>query len=181
MKTHTFARSILAFVLFFAISGLAAAQRPPEAPADLSPAEADSEMLTTYDLSGMSMQWWNDLAKDVDVKLKGSDAEKQEAMRKVIFLATYYPDMANFKPSTTELYNIWRFNRNEQYRIMALASLFATGDESAMALLAQRGNFATYAPWDPSPLVQRLTAAAVARYYGVPGVEVGPLQPLGVE
>lgn len=91
-------------------------------------------------------------------------------MRKVIFLASYYPDRANFRRSTTELYNIWRFNSSEQYRIMALAALFGTGDETAMALLAQRGNFAAFAPWDPSPLVRRLTAMAVARYYGVPGV-----------
>ena len=163
-------------VVALMMSGAALAQQA--APAGLSPAETPADELVSYDLSTLDRQWWTSHADYVDEALKGSDEEKETAMRKVIFLATYYPEMADFSGSTTELYNIWRFNDDEQFRIMALAALFAQGDDHAMRLLAYHGEFASYAPWDPSPLVRRLTAAAVARYYGQPEIQVGPLEPV---
>lgn len=170
---------ILTLVFVLVVTNVyAQPSRPAEAPSNLDPAVVTPEQLGSHDLSGLDSQWWEDLSEAVDEQLKGSAEEQEEAMRKVIFLASYYPDKARFNDSVTELYNIWRFNRDEKFRVMALAALFAMGDEDAMRLLAYRGGLPTYAGWDPSPLVRRLTAAAVARYYGEPRIEVGPLAPI---
>lgn len=95
-------------------------------------------------------------------------------MAKFIFLGTYYPDKVDFDRSTNELYNIYRFHRNRDHRIMALASLYAIGDEQAMRRIGfHRGPALTFAAWESDELVRRLTAAAVARHFLEGEVEVG--------
>lgn len=153
---------------------------PPKPPANLAAADATLDMLTSHDLSGMSNQWWTDLSTAVDAELKAEDNMKRvEAMRKVIFLATYYPDKANFDRCGTELYNIYRFNKKEDERVMALAALYASGDDSAMRLIAYHAPYMRFAPWENSDLVRHVTEAAIMRYFGTPTVTVEPPSPIG--
>ena len=156
-------------------------QPPPPMPADAAASEATVEMLTSHDLSHMSSDWWNDLEEHIDETLGTSGADVEQAMAKVIFLATFYPDKVDFDDSIGELYNIYRFNDHESYRIMALAALYSIGDENAMRLLAYRGPFPNYAPWESSDLVRRLTAAAIASYYKEGVIEIGPPVPDAVQ
>ena len=151
---------------------------PPEAPEGM-PTTMSVDELTMYDLSGMTAAWWDRLAERIDEDLGKEKENQDQAMRKVIFLATYYPDKANFDRSTTELYNIYRFNQNEEFRVMALAALYASGDDSAMRLIAYHAPYTRYAPWEESDLVRHVTEAALMRYYGTPSVTVEPPQVIG--
>ena len=151
---------------------------PPKLPLNQAASEVSLDMLTSHDLSVMSEKWWSGLAADIDENLIKDSAERIDAMRKVIFLATYYPDKAKFNRNTTELYNIYRFNKNEEERVMALAALFAGGDDSAMRLIAYHAPYMRFAPWEDSDLVRHVTEAAIMRYYGTPSVTVEPPAPI---
>lgn len=189
MTLHQPMRRVLngLFALFVTIllSQAAVAQTtpnyPPKAPADLKPAEATLEILTSHDLSDMPQKWWNELAAHFDEQLLKNGPEREEAMRSIIFLATYYPDKANFERNTTELYNIYRFNRDEGMRVMALAALYAIGDDSAMRLIAYHAPYMRVAPWEDSDLVRHVTEAAIMQYYGTPNVTVQPPKAIGVQ
>ncbi len=178
-------RSItLAVVLaLFATTAYAQATQnyPPKAPPDLKASEVSVDMLSSYDLSSMSEGWWRELATHVDEALKGEGMAMEDAMRKVIFLSTYYPDLATFDRSVTELYNIYRFNKEEEYRVMALAALYASGDDSAMRLIAYHAPFTRFAPWEDSDLVLHVTEAAIMRYYGTPTITVEPPAVIGAQ
>ncbi|MEZ4699195.1 MAG: hypothetical protein R2834_02605 [Rhodothermales bacterium] len=152
---------------------------PPPPPDDIIRTEFAAknmkvDMLSMYNLSGMSEQWWKDLAAAIDTKLVGTDAEKEDGMRMIVFLATYYPDKADFSRNATELYNIYRFDGKEEFRVMALAALYAEGDDAAMRLIAYHTPYAKSAPWESNDLVRRVTDAAIARHFGTPSVTVEP-------
>lgn len=167
------------FLALFLLSlGLVASARAQQtAPSDIAPTDFTQEEVSGYDLSSFGPTWWNGVGRAVDLELKGTDSEVERALQKVIFLATYYPEQANFRRSNYEIYLVWRFNRDERLRLMAISAMTAIGDDGAMRLLAYRDDGFSYAPWEESPLVRRLTAAAVGRHFGTPEVEVGPLTP----
>lgn len=173
-------KGFIAFLVLCLFAATAAAQSTPtKAPANLAVSKATLDMLTSLDLSDMSASWWQDLAADIDEKLLMEGIERDEAMRKVIFLSTYYPDKANFDRCATELYNIYRFNPDEGNRVMALAALYASGDDSAMRLIAYHAPYMRFAPWEDSDLVRHVTESAIMRYYGTPSVTVEPPAVIG--
>lgn len=171
--------SVVGLALLF-IAPLAISARAQQfAPANLSYETLSQEDVSSYDFSRLSGQWWKGVARSVDRDLLGGDEQKIDAMQKIIFLASVYPGQARFHRSTYKLYNIYRFDRNERLRVMALAALFSSGDEDGMRLVAYHDDGFSYAPWEESPRLRRLTAAAVARHFGTPEIEVGSPMPIG--
>lgn len=153
------------------------AQAQRFAPANLSSETFTQEEVSSYDFSRVSSQWWSGASRSVNRDLLGSDEQKMDAMRKIIFLSTLYPASSNFDRSTYKLYHIYRFNRDEHMRVVALAALLASGDDSGMRLVASHDEGFSYAHWDESLRLRRLTAAAVAQHFAAPAIQVGPLMP----
>lgn len=121
---------------------------------------ADIGELTSQDLSDMDAAWWKSLSKANARALDSPDAQvKEQALQNIIFFATHYGKDVDFKRATTELYNIYRFDKNEAHRIMALAALHAMGRENTMRILSQ------HVRWERSPRVRRFTKAALLDYY----------------
>ncbi len=121
---------------------------------------ADIGELTSQDLSDMDAAWWKSLSKANARALDSPDAQvKEQALQNIIFFATHYGKDVDFKRATTELYNIYRFDKNEAHRIMALAALHAIGRENTMRILSQ------HVRWERSPRVRRFTKAALVDYY----------------
>ena len=129
----------------------------------VSPLDADAVVLgdlASMDLSNRSKAWWKARVKADDRALDSPDARvKEQALQNIIFFATHYGDAADYGRATTELYNIYRFDKNEAHRIMALAALHAIGRENTMRILSQ------HVRWERSPRVRRLTKAALVDYY----------------
>jgi hypothetical protein len=138
-----------------------------------------TDMLSMYNLSGMSDEWWKDLSTVIDEKLVGGDEEKEQGMRMIVFLATYYPDKSDFSRSSTELYNIYRFDSKEEFRVMSLAALYAEGDDAAMRLIAYHAPYTKIAPWEKSDLVRNVAEAAIVRHFGTAEVVVEPPTVIG--
>ena len=129
----------------------------------VSPVDADVVVLgdlASMDLSNRSKAWWKARVKADDRALDSPDAHvKEQALQNIIFFATHYGKDVDFKRATTELYNIYRFDKNEARRIMALAALHAIGRENTMRILSQ------HVRWEKSARVRRLTKAALVDYY----------------
>ncbi len=129
----------------------------------VSPVDADVVVLgdlASMDLSNRSKAWWKARVKADDRALDSPDAQvKEQALQNIIFFATHYGKDVDFKRATTELYNIYRFDKNEAHRIMALAALHAIGRDNTMRILSQ------HVRWEKSPRVRRLTKAALVDYY----------------
>ncbi len=129
----------------------------------VSPLDADAVVLGDFasmDLSNRSKAWWKARVKADDRALDSSDAQvKEQALQNIIFFATHYGKDVDFKRATSELYAIYRFDKNEAHRIMALAAIHAIGNENTMRLLSQ------HVRWERSPRVRRLTKAALVDYY----------------
>jgi hypothetical protein len=168
-------RTLFVIFLLTAVPAVAHAQWSvaEKPPAGFTVSDATPPVLTSYDLSDMDEAWWSELSEYLSRPFSEPEGDVEQAMGKIIFLSTMYPDKVNFRHVTSDLYNVYRFDRREDHRIMALAALYAIGDENAMRLLAYRGPFATYAPWETSDWVRRMTAAAVAQYYREAEIEVG--------
>ncbi len=116
--------------------------------------------LTSQDLSDMDAAWWKSFSKANARALDSPDAQvKEQALQNIIFFATHYGKDVDFKRATTELYNIYRFDKNEARRIMALAALHAMGRKNTMRILSQ------HVRWERSPRVRRFTKAALLDYY----------------
>lgn len=91
---------------------------------------------------------------------EADDESKQQALQNIIFLSTNFKEDVNFSRATSNLYNIFRFDQNEGYRIMALQALHAIGNETSMRQLA------AHVRWERSPRVRRFTNAVLNDYYG---------------
>ncbi len=101
------------------------------------------------------------VAKVQTDRLRSNNAEtKQEAMQHVIYLAHYYPEAINPHRASARLYEIYRLDRNESFRVMALAGLHAIGSENTMRQMSQDVRL------EGSDRVRRLTNAALVDYFG---------------
>lgn len=116
--------------------------------------------LTSMDLTGMSEAWWKETIKQ-HKRLLGSKnaALREQALQNVIFFATFYPG-ADARSATGKLFKIYRHDRNEAHRIMALAALHAIGDAYTMERLRE------HVADEESERVRRYTLLALADYYG---------------
>lgn len=171
-RIYALSKGLVALVALFACCFSFAAQAQPAQQAnsingvnsvnafDLTATVADIGELTSQDLSDMDAAWWKSLSKANARALDSPDAPvKEQALQNIIFFATHYGKDVDFKRATTELYNIYRFDKNEARRIMALAALHAIGRENTMRILSQ------HVRWERSPRVRRLTKAALVDYY----------------
>ena len=171
-RIYALSKGLVALVALFACCFSFAAQAQPAQQAnsingvnsvnafDLTATVADIGELTSQDLSDMDAAWWKSLSKANARALDSPDAPvKEQALQNIIFFATHYGKDVDFKRATTELYNIYRFDKKEAHRIMALAALHAIGRENTMRILSQ------HVRWERSPRVRRLTKAALVDYY----------------
>lgn len=171
-RIYALSKGLVALVALFACCFSFAAQAQPAQQAnsingvnsvnafDLTATVADIGELTSQDLSDMDAAWWKSLSKANARALGSSDEQvKEQALQNIIFFATHYGKDVDFKRATTELYNIYRFDKKEAHRIMALAALHAIGRENTMRILSQ------HVRWERSPRVRRLTKAALVDYY----------------
>ena len=171
-RIYALSKGLVALVALFACCFSFAAQAQPTQQAnsingvnsvnafDPIATVADIGELTSQDLSDMDAAWWKSLSKANARALGSSDEQvKEQALQNIIFFATHYGKDVDFKRATTELYNIYRFDKNEARRIMALAALHAIGRENTMRILSQ------HVRWERSPRVRRLTKAALVDYY----------------
>ncbi len=171
-RIYALSKGLVALVALFACCFSFAAQAQPAQQAnsingvnsvnafDLTATVADIGELTSQDLSDMDAAWWKSLSKANARALDSPDAQvKEQALQNIIFFATHYGKDVDFKRATTELYNIYRFDKKEAHRIMALAALHAIGRENTMRILSQ------HVRWERSPRVRRLTKAALVDYY----------------
>lgn len=106
----------------------------------------------------------NDLValSDEQVQALRSESEqtKEEALQNVIYLGTHFKETLNTGRATTHLYEIYRLDRNEQLRIMALAGLHAIGSDNIMRQLSQDVQL------ERSDRIRHLTNAALIDYFG---------------
>ncbi len=171
-RIYALSKGLVALVALFACCFSFAAQAQPAQQAnsingvnsvhafDPTATVADIGELTSQDLSDMDAAWWKSLSKANARALGSSDEQvKEQALQNIIFFATHYGKDVDFKRATTELYHIYRFDKNEAHRIMALAALHAMGRENIMRILSQ------HVRWERSPRVRRFTKAALLDYY----------------
>jgi len=165
-RIYALSKGLVALVALFACCFSFAAQAQPANSVnsvnafDPIATVADIGELTSQDLSDMDAAWWKSLSKANARALGSSDEQvKEQALQNIIFFATHYGKDVDFKRATTELYNIYRFDKKEAHRIMALAALHAIGRENTMRILSQ------HVRWERSPRVRRLTKAALVDYY----------------
>ena len=122
---------------------------------------ADVGAISYLDFSEMDAAWWKDFSRAAAQALLSSDDLVQErAMQSIIFFATYYPEQADFRRTAAQLLQIYRYEQDEQQRVLALSALNALGDETAMRHLAQDVEHET------SERLRRLATAAVNHYFG---------------
>jgi hypothetical protein len=145
----------------------------PKAPPDLT-ADQSLEVLGSYDLADMGDAWWKAVAGDVQRTLTTPGASPALAMRKVIYLSTFYPGQVRFDRCGSALYDVYRFDGSQPHRVLALTALSVMGYDPAMRKLTAYAPFALYAPWEDAPMVRHLTEAAVLAYYVTPHVVVEP-------
>lgn len=105
------------------------------------------------------------LAEQIDrqyaASLKSSDAAvREQAMQDVILIASLHGDKITFEKVVSPLLNVYIFDKDANYRLMALAALHAIGDPYGMQRLRELAND------DSSERVRRLTHRALANYYG---------------
>lgn len=126
----------------------------------------DVEHLTSINLSTMSAEWWKRLIKQHGRMLRSSDEElREQALRNLIFFASNYPEHANLRRVTPRLYKIYRFDKKEEHRILALVALHATGNEMIME------RFREHVANEQSERVRKLTLHALADYYEKAGTQ----------
>lgn len=89
-----------------------------------------------------------------------SEVRKAQALKEVVYIANQHGQGIDFRRTASRLYEVYRYDRNESYRVMALAALHAIGRKNSMKLLYQ------HVPFERSPRVRRQTVAALADYYG---------------
>ena len=152
---------IVSTVTLFA-SNTTYAQR--SAPVELNAPEISEVSLpefTSTDQSRQPASWWEARVAQ-EVAALGSDNQetRETALRTLVFIANNYGEKANLKPAVAPLYNLYRFNKVETHRIMALSALQAIGDDESMRLLGED------LQWEISPRVRTLMKAAVASYFG---------------
>jgi hypothetical protein len=171
MRTHSFSRKpwIRIAVLLVAVCSLATTTwaQAPDWIARFSPLQLDLLAAARIEMSRvdldaehMSKADWKVFVKAQTACLQSGDRQlKQQALQQIIFNATLYGDRADFCKSASCLYDIYRFDRDEQFRIMALAGLHAIGFEETMRQLARDVR------WETSPRLRRLTMGALADHY----------------
>ncbi|MFQ5571865.1 MAG: hypothetical protein ACE5G0_19475 [Rhodothermales bacterium] len=86
------------------------------------------------------------------------EAVRGQTMQDIIYIANYHSDKVTFKKVVKPLLNIYRFDENEQYRLMALASLHAVGDAYGMQRVRE------LVREQPSERVRLWTLAALKTY-----------------
>lgn len=118
--------------------------------------------LSGIDLPTMTKRQWKSLRREQLAAIRSQDEHTwQTALRNIIYLSTFYGDKIDLSRASLPMLEIYILDRDEQYRIMALAGLHAVGSRNAMAHLAQRVKL------ERSPRVRRLTLAALADHYGL--------------
>lgn len=173
---HFFGRSARrALGTAFLMVGFAAATTYAQqlAPADLSPTAFTQEEVSGYDMSRLGAPWWHAMGRSVNQELIGTDRQQEEALQKIIFFGTYYPAQVRFGRTVNHVYHIYRFHRDERFRVMAVAAMLAIGSDQGMRLLMYRDEGYGVAHWDSSPRVQGLAIAAVNQHFSTPAVQIG--------
>ncbi len=105
--------------------------------------------------------WWQELETQVTASLNSPVEQIQvESMQHIVFFATHYHDQVHFEEAVSTLLTIYETSPNARMRTLALMSLQATADQSAMERLAE------VVQNEPSEQVARLTHAVLGAYYG---------------
>ncbi len=104
---------------------------------------------------------WNHFVQDQARLLGSSDRHlKEQALQNVIFVAKVYSDKVDLSPTVPGLLDIYRFDRNEDHRIMALSALHPIGNKEAMEFLRRHVREVK------SDRVRTLTCAVLAEFFG---------------
>ena len=168
MKTRNIKRSFALLLLLGMFTGQAFAQQTMSSRTVPAPRATESvrtevqaaRLIAAEEAAGYDRRDWKTVRKTVLKGLYADDfATREASLQNIIYLATHYGDQIRFDRATTKLYRLYRFDRNEQVRIMALVALHAIGKESSMRALSTRVQV------ERPERVRRLTAAAVKSYY----------------
>ncbi len=115
--------------------------------------------LADRDLSQMSADWWKETVRQHKRLLNSREEQiRGQTLRNIIFFAQTYPT-ADFRPTRGRLFRIYRNDRNEDHRIMALAALLVIGDARDLERLRE------HVADERSERVRRQTLLALADYY----------------
>lgn len=114
------------------------------------------------DLRNLSDSWWKQLRNEHLAALRSADpALREQALRNVIYFRTHYPEQARFRRISGTVYEIYRLDRDEPTRLLALSALSALGDDDTMRQLARDVRL------ERSPRVRRLANHALAHHFSV--------------
>ena len=107
----------------------------------------------------VSEAWVEHVDQQFALSLKSPiEAVRQQTLQDVIYIAHYHRDKVTLKKVVSPLLNIYLFDKDERYRIMAIAALCALDDPYGMQRLREEVSSVR------SERVKQLTLAALADY-----------------
>ena len=81
-----------------------------------------------------SPEWWSRLEAEINLPPAASSRRITEAaLQNVIFFATMHGDKLDLNPSVAALVEVYRHDRDDARRLMAVAALHAIGSRQAIA------------------------------------------------
>lgn len=109
--------------------------------------------------SSKSAAWWNSLGQQLDASLHHSvDQVRDQTLQHVVFFSTNYSKKVDLTHLTPTLLDMYKNERNEARRTMAVVALHAIGNRVSMNSLAK------LAQNEPPGSLRNITMAALADY-----------------
>lgn len=105
----------------------------------------------------MDSHWWKDVRKTNIKALRESDTRTQ-ALININYLASFFPKQSRFQRASNDLYRIYRKDRNQQHRVLALAILEKVGSEDVMRAMARD------LPFERNPQIKNLTLVVISNH-----------------
>ncbi len=125
-----------------------------------NPIEALSSLPT------VSAAWVEHVDQQFALSLKSSiEAVRQQTLQDIIYIANFHSDRVTLKKVVSPLLNIYLFDKDERYRIMAISALSALEDPYGMQRLREEVSGVR------SKRVRQLTLAALADYQQSHGLQ----------
>ena len=120
-----------------------------------------STAVAALDLQNKTPLWHRNFTQQYRESLASPVASiREQTMQNIIVFATLHADEVDLSDTASDLFSIYRWDKNEAHRIMALMALRAIGDEYSMQRLGQ------HVAWERSDRVRRHTRAVLAEHYG---------------
>ncbi len=134
---------------------------PAQAQTTAPPTAEASSVVEAMQLPISSPVWRANFGKQLAASLRARNANiRAGSLQNAVYFAANYNDALDLKPALPVLLSIYERDRNAAHRIMALAALYAIGDEAAMRALARLSQR------ERSRHVRRLTRLALSDYAG---------------